>query len=216
MDITTLYNNPAIPVSKPNIKVNVNEDVYVSYSHFKNNFTFERPGALSWFSQQAKPWQEPVDNCFVQTVRNAGVNFLLFEHVSVVLSGNIEYKFTTADGSVFDFSDCEGCELGSCNVDNNLGYVPADTWWRTFSDDCRTACILFNPDRDTSREYRFQVIKNISELQTSRDFEFLHVCSGSVLYDNQTYNSQQNLFSIPNNSELSLAENTVLIAGWTI
>lgn len=208
--------NPQSPIWKPNINVPVNDDMLVTYSHFKNDFVFERPGALEWFSQPAKAWQEPTNNSFVSTVRQAGVDFCVFEHVSVVLCGNIEYVFTTNTNSRFGFSGELGCNLGSNNVDNGLGYIPAATWSRTFRNNCRTACVLFKPDRNTNTEYRFSVIKDIENYQPSTQLEFAHVCSGSAVSDQQTYTTQQNINNLTDNTQITLGENTVLIVGWKV
>ena len=147
----------------------INEDLNAHYSVFRNGAVFRR-GANAWPFWEKMPYAAPTANGFlIQSVAD-GANYDCCEHACVVIHGTANWVVTTPSG------DKEYLwERGSTNVDNGIGYLPADVFSRTFHGDHTTCCIV-QPfmGRQTTTRYSFEVLTAPKVL--TRDALAVHYC----------------------------------------
>jgi len=159
-------------IEKPTISEEVfviNEDLNAHYSVFRNDAIFRR-GDNSWPFWEKMPYVAPTSNGFLTQSVADGAKYDCCEHACVVLNGTTNWAMTTPSG------DKEYLwERGSTNVDNGIGYLPAEVFSRTFHDDHTTCCIV-QPftGRQTTARYSFEVLTAPKVL--TRDALAVHYC----------------------------------------
>ena len=159
-------------IEKPTISEEVfviNEDLNAHYSVFRNDAVFRR-SANSWPFWEKMPYTAPTTNGFLLQSVADGAKYDCCEHASVALNGTVVYTLPTPSGDKKYL-----WERGSTNVDNGIGYLPAEVFSRTFHDDHTTCCIV-QPfrGRQTAARYSFEVLTAPKVL--TRDALAVHFC----------------------------------------
>lgn len=149
--------------------VNLNDDLSIRYTAFRDGSVFVRP-AGSWRTWRQWPFSPPKSNAHIQQNHADGVQFGCCEHVSVVLSGSATYTFTTTSGTA-DYL----WQRGAHNVANGLGYLPTETFTRTFQDGFSMCCVI-QPIRGLTDapHYTFDVVAG--DAVATRAVYAAHIC----------------------------------------
>lgn len=147
----------------------INEDLSVHYTTFRDGFVFPRP-AGAWPRWRKLPFEVPASNPWIYQSFLDGAQFDCCEHVSVAIAGDATYTFMTPDGPK-DYL----WERGVHNVCNGMGYLPSDTFTRTFHNSF-TLCCIVQPfrGRSTTARYSFEVLTGPKTLD--RDALAVHYC----------------------------------------
>jgi hypothetical protein len=180
--------------------IDLNDDLSIHYTSFRNGYVFTRP-AGSWRTWRALPFVEPVENEWIKQNHLDGVEFGCCEHVSVVLSGNATYTLLTSEGAGNYL-----WQRGSHNVDNGHGYLPTQTFTRTFRNDFSMCCVI-QPIRGLTDQpvYTFEIL--IGPQVLTRDVFALHFCTGS--------RAKQTWQGVTAGTPIDVADSDILIAIYT-
>jgi hypothetical protein len=174
----------------------INDDLTVYYSLFKDDYVFTRP-KNSWSRWEKFPYVTPTNNDTFIEYHNDEVEFDCCEHVSVAINGTATYTFMTPNGPK-DYL----WEYGTHNVDNGFGYLPKDTFTRTFHTKFELCCIV-QPilGRANTTKYKFEILKG--PLTLSKDAYAIHYCTGVL--------AKQTEYSLVAGTSITIDENDLAI-----
>lgn len=150
--------------------ISLNDDLDVSYSVFKNDFTYRR-AANSYRLWRMQEFVPPSQNAIIADMYQRGVSWTFCEHVSVAINGTADYVFESPDGPI-----TQVWSYGWHNVENGGGYLPFGEFTRTFHDDFTLCCVIQKFKRATDTQYAFEVVKVPKVLE--RDVLFVHYATG--------------------------------------
>lgn len=206
--------NPVAYPNKPTVSdesIDINSLLKVTYTHFKNEFTFTRPAnAWAWFGWKELPFVPPVNNPELRNPYDGGVEFICREHVSVCVAGNAEYILAGTDGDL-----TYNWTIGTHNVENGVGYLPNGVFTRTFHNDFVLCCVLQKEEHKANDlTYNFNIVNQTETL--SRDVEFIHVALGSINVNGTDYNQKQNIYNLTAGQVVTLSEGAIGIVGYTV
>ena len=77
----------------------INDDLEIRYSLFMNDASYVRPQG-SWRLWTPQPFVPPTANRAIGDMYDAGVDWDLYEHVSIAIGGEADYVFTGPDGEI--------------------------------------------------------------------------------------------------------------------
>jgi hypothetical protein len=148
----------------------VNDGLEIRYSRFLNDTTYVRPQG-SWRLWTPQVFVPPAANRTIGDMHDAGVEWDLYEHVSVAIAGEADYVFTGPEGEI-----SQTWQAGCHNVENGGGYLPRQTFTRHFRNDFELCCVIRRFGRSSGTNYRFEVITEPTSL-TEAAF-FVHYAAG--------------------------------------
>lgn len=157
------------PTSREDV-LPINDDLEIRYSLFVNDTSYVRPQG-SWRLWTHQPFVPPTANRAIGDMYDAGVNWDLFEHVSIALGGEADYVFTGPDGEI-----SQTWRAGCHNVENGGGYLPRDSFTRHFRNDFKLCCVIRRFGRSSGANYRFEVATEAVVL--SEAALFVHYAAG--------------------------------------
>lgn len=206
-----------IPV-KPMVsedKVDINQNFYAHYIHYIDGESFVRPGN-SWVGYKVKEFIPPSKNLKISEFYKLNVKMRCFEHVSVCIDGSADfvYRGYNDEGNVLQVNDT--WHFGVNNIENGLGYLPTETFTRSFKNNYKTCCIIPMQNSDKSINYYFEVVQFESpSLVLTKDYVFAHIASGEVIYNNLVYTQKQTIENLKSENTLLLSNNTIIILSYT-
>jgi hypothetical protein len=148
----------------------VNDDLEIRYSRFLNDTSYVRPQG-SWRLWTPQIFVPPLANRTIGEMYDAGVEWDLYEHVSVAIAGEADYVFTGPEGEISQ-TWLPGCH----NVENGGGYLPRQTFTRHFRRDFELCCVIRRFGRSSGANYRFEVISE--PIALSEAAFFVHYAAG--------------------------------------
>jgi hypothetical protein len=148
----------------------INDDLEIRYSLFRDDMTYVRPQG-SWRLWTPQLFLPPAANRVIGDMFDAGVEWDLYEHVSIALKGEAEYVFTGPDGDI-----TQTWRPGFHNVENGGGYLPRQIFTRHFRNDFELCCVIPRFGRSSGANYRFKVLTEPTAL-TEAAF-FVHYAAG--------------------------------------
>lgn len=149
----------------------VNDDLEIRYSLFKDGTTYVRPQG-SWRLWTPQIFVPPAANRVIGDMYDAGVEWDLYEHVSVVVAGEADYVFKGPEGEI-----TQRWTAGCHNVENGGGYLPRDTFTRHFLEGFELCCVIRRFGRSRGSAYRFEIATEPTVLTEAA--AFVHYATGS-------------------------------------
>jgi hypothetical protein len=176
------------------------DDLYVTYSTFKNGFTFTRGGnSYQWIAKHE--FIPPSENRCIKWPYDEDVKWDLCQHASLAIQGRAEYVFETPNG----FTSYEW-KKGWHNVENGGGYLPSGLFSRVFYDDFTLCCILQRSARQLAPAYLYSVFEDSITLDV--DAAFIHYATGP--------RQKETDFDIPAGSTINIGSLNFAIVGYRI
>jgi hypothetical protein len=136
----------------------INDDLEIRYSRFLNDTSYVRPQG-SWRLWTPQVFVPPLANRTIGEMYDAGVEWDLYEHVSVAIAGEADYVFTGPDGEI-----SQTWSTGCHNVENGCGYLPRQAFTRHFRKDFELCCVIRRFGSSSGVNYRFDVVTEPTEL----------------------------------------------------
>lgn len=148
----------------------INDDLEIRYSLFRDGTTYVRPQG-SWRLWTPQIFVPPTANRTIGDMYDAGVEWDLYEHVSVAVAGAADYVFIGTDGEL-----TQRWTAGCHNVENGGGYLPRDTFTRHFLEGFELCCVIRRFGRSSGANYRFEVMTEPTALTETA--LFVHYATG--------------------------------------
>lgn len=148
----------------------INDDLEIRYSLFLDGTTYVRPLG-SWRLWTPQIFVPPNTNRVIRAMYDAGVQWDLYEHVSLAVAGTADYIFTGSAGEII-----QTWQAGYHNVENGGGYLPRDSFTRHFRNNFELCCVIRRFGRSSGTNYRFDVITEPTAL--SEAALFVHYAAG--------------------------------------
>lgn len=131
--------------------ISLNDDLNVVYSTWENGAVFRRLVPL-WSSLRTREFIAPKKNLLIASLIEQGVEWVLAEHVSITVQGEVRYRYDTAEGTVDDLG-----YPGSHNVDNGGGYLPSRQFTRWCGLNHISCCVVPKQGIVPAVEYDFSI-----------------------------------------------------------
>lgn len=148
----------------------INDDLEIRYSLFKDGTTYVRPQG-SWRLWAPQQFAPPAANRVISDMYDAGVEWDLYEHVSVAVAGDADYVFTGPEGEI-----TQRWTAGCHNVENGGGYLPRDSFIRHFLEGFELCCVIRRFGRWSGSAYRFEIATEPTVLTEAA--LFVHYATG--------------------------------------
>lgn len=148
----------------------INDDLEIRYSLFKDGTTYVRPLG-SWRLWTPQIFVPPAANRVIGDMYDVGVEWDLYEHVSVAVAGEADYVFAGPEGEI-----TQRWTAGCHNVENGGGYLPRDTFTRHFLEGFELCCVIRRFGRSSGSAYRFEIATEPTVLTEAA--AFVHYATG--------------------------------------